>query len=64
MVFTTDQSAKFEALYKETAAVKDDLKIVQLVDKMLELLVAADEAQVKNFGVTRVMPHKQVALGR
>ena len=63
MGFTTEQSAKFEALYKETAAVKDDLKIVQLVDNMLELLVAAGEAQVKNIGVMRVVPHKANRAG-
>ena len=58
MGFTSEQSATFEALYKEAAAVKDDLKIVQLVDRMLELLVSSGEAQVKNIGVTRVVPHK------
>ena len=58
MGFTPAQSATFEALYKEAAAVKDDLKIVQLVDRMLELLVSSGEAQVKNIGVTRVVPHK------
>lgn len=63
MGFTTEQSAKFEALYQETAAVKDDLKIVQLVDKMLELLVVSGEAQVKNIGVTHVVPHKANRAG-
>ena len=63
MGFTTEQSAKFEALYQETAAVKDDLKIVQLVDKMLELLVVSGEAQVKNIGATHVVPHKANRAG-
>ena len=58
MVFTADQLAKFEALYKEAAAANDDLKIVRLVDQMLALLVNAGEAQVKNIHVTRVVPHK------
>ena len=63
MGFTTEQSAKLEALYKEIAAAKDDLKIVQLVDKMLELLVVSGEAQVKNIGVTHVVPHKANRAG-
>ena len=63
MVFTADQSAKFGALYWEAAAVKDDLKIVRLVDSMLDLLVASSEAQVKNIGVARVVPHKANRAG-
>ena len=63
MGFNTEQWAKFDALYKENVACKDGLKIVQLVDTMLELLVAAGDAQVKNIGVTRVVPHKANRAG-
>ena len=63
MGFTSDQCAKFEALYKSASAVHDDLKIVQIVDTMLELLVKSGEAQVKNIGVTRVVPHKANRAG-
>lgn len=63
MAFTPEQKAKFEALYKEAAAVGDDLKIVQVVDKMLELLIESGEAQIKNIGVARVVPHKANRAG-
>ena len=63
MGFTTEQWAKFGALYHEASAAKDNLKIVQIVDEMLELLVAAGEAQVKKIGVTRVVPHKANRAG-
>ena len=63
MGFTTEQSAKFEALYKQATAASDDLKIVQLVDAMLETLVASNEAQVKNIGAERVVPHKANRAG-
>ena len=58
MGFTTEQSATFEALYKQAAAVNDDLKIVQLADEMTELMIKSGEAQVKNIGVARVVPHR------
>ena len=48
----------FEGLYKEAAAVGDDLKIAQVFDRMLEMLVVSGEAQIKNIGATRVVPHK------
>ena len=63
MVFTPEQKATFEALYHEASAVGDDLKIVQVVDKMLELLIASGEAQIKNIAVTRVVPHKANRAG-
>ena len=63
MVFTADQSATFERLYQEAAAVRDDLKIVKLVDSMLDLLVGSGEAQVKPIGVARVVPHKANRAG-
>ena len=63
MVFTRDQSATFERLYQEATAVKDDLKIVKLVDSMLDPLVGSGEAQVKPIGVARVVPHKANRAG-
>jgi len=48
----------FEGLYKEAAAVGDDLKIAQVFDRMLEMLVVSGEAQIKNIGATRVVPYK------
>jgi hypothetical protein len=58
MGLTFEQMTTFEALYEEASEVGDNLKIVQVVDRMLELLVSSGEAQVKNIGVTRVVPHK------
>ena len=58
MGFTAEDKSTFEELYQEAGAVKDDLKIVRLVDRMLEVLVASGEAHVKHIDATRVVPHK------
>ena len=36
----------------------DELRLVQTVDQMLELLVTSGEAQLKNIGSSHVVPHK------
>ena len=58
MGFTTEQAALFQQLYAEVTAATDQTKLVQLVDRMLDLLVDSGEAVVKNVGVSRVVPHK------
>ena len=58
MGFTTEQCAKFEALYQKCTEVDNDFKIVQYVDEMLDLMIDSGEAQVKHISVSRVVPHK------
>ena len=57
MGFTAEQKAKFEVLYKAVTSVADDTKLVQMVDNIMDLLLAAGEAQIKNVDVSRVVPH-------
>ena len=63
MGFTTEQCLKFEGLYQKCASVSDDLKIVQYVDEMLDLMIDSGEAQVKNISSSRVVPHKANRAG-
>ena len=64
MGFNTEQWAKFDALYKEALAAKDSLKIVQLVDEMLELLIAAGGPKSRKSVLRVSCLTKQIALDR
>ena len=57
MGFTPEQKATFDGLYEKLLTASEDLKLVRIVDQMLELLVVAGEAQIKYIGVARVVPH-------
>lgn len=57
MGFTAEQRSLFASNYKKLESQSDD-KIVLLIDKMLQLMIDAGEAQVKHIHSKSVVPHK------
>ena len=58
MVFTTQQSAQFDELYR-AATNADDTRLVKLKDDMLRLLLAAGECKRKHVHVKSMAVHPQ-----
>ena len=56
MVFTKDQKVEFGRLY-EIAISADDMRLVQLKDNMLKLMVDGGEARIKFMHPKTVVPH-------
>ena len=57
MGFTKDQRREFESLYFLVQKCDEDMKIAQMVDTMIQLMVDAEEAQRKHIACKNIVPH-------
>lgn len=59
MVFTTEQKAKFEELYKSALATQpgEKTRLVQIKDAMLQSLIDGNEATIKTMHPKSIVPH-------
>ena len=57
MGFTLEQRDQFQFLYTKACEMKDHSKIVQLADQMIQLMLQAGEAKIKNVPCKGVIVH-------